>query len=600
MPVKTLWYHSPVRVLKVGALALGSLLLLASPAASQVPSPEAHFGFRLGTDRRLASADAIEQYFAAVAAKTDRVKMLDLGPTTEGHRMIAAAVSSAENIRNLERIRATNARLADPRTLEPDEARHLAATQKVILAIGASIHASEVGATQAASELLYSLVSASDASTLAVLDNVVTVIIPSLNPDGERLVSASLDGTARVWSTLGKNVAQVLRGHDGPVVAAKFSPDGDYIVTASHDKTVRVWNSHDGQPVARLRGDQDRILNLELSGDGAWAMTSDLTESIRIWDIRATMAEADFSAQTGNPTAATFSPDGLRVAIPTSGGPSNIGSVAVWSTTTTRKQFDLLGHTGDVWSAVFSNDGSHLVTASQDRYARIWDLATKQCLLLRHDEWVNWASFSPDDARVVTASGDRSARVWDAKNGRQILRLDHPDRVRCAVYSPVQQRIATACDDGAVYIWDAGSGSRIGTLLGHSGPITSVSFGRTGTRLASSSEDGTARVWDLETGQAVVTLVGHTKRVMSVSFSPDESRIVTASWDQSVRVWDTASGHEMAAFRDHRRDAAWATFSPDGTRLLTTYQGGAVLLRDRVLRADRFAATVGRTVGDTH
>lgn len=190
-----LCYHSPVTLLKVGALALGSLLLLASPAVSQVPAPDAHFGFRLGTDRRLASAEAIEQYFAAVAAKSDRVKMLDLGPTTEGHRMIAAAVSSADNIRNLERIRATNARLADPRALEPDEARRLAATQKVILAIGASIHASEVGATQAASELLYSLVTASDSSTLAVLDNVVTVIIPSLNPDGERLVNTWYERT---------------------------------------------------------------------------------------------------------------------------------------------------------------------------------------------------------------------------------------------------------------------------------------------------------------------------------------------------------------------------------------------------------------------
>lgn len=190
-----LCYHSPVTLLKVGARALGALLLLASPALSQVPTPDAHFGFRLGTDRRLASADAIEQYFAAVAAASDRVKMLDLGPTTDGHRMIAAAVSSADNIRNLDRIRAANARLADPRALEPDEARRLASTQKLILAIGASIHASEVGGTQAASELLHSLVTASDASTLAVLDNVVTVLIPSLNPDGERLVSEWYDRT---------------------------------------------------------------------------------------------------------------------------------------------------------------------------------------------------------------------------------------------------------------------------------------------------------------------------------------------------------------------------------------------------------------------
>src|SRR5258706_478930 len=81
-----------------------------------------------------------------------------------------------------------NQRLADPRTLPADEARRLAATQKVVLAIGCSIHASEIGATQAANELLYSLATSSEPSTLNVLQNVVIVLVPMLNPDGHRLV----------------------------------------------------------------------------------------------------------------------------------------------------------------------------------------------------------------------------------------------------------------------------------------------------------------------------------------------------------------------------------------------------------------------------
>jgi hypothetical protein len=168
---------------------LGAVLSLASAATAQVPTPDAHFGFRLGTDRRLASAEAIEQYFTTVASHTDRVKLLDLGRTTEGHPLIAAAISAPENIKALDAIRAANLRLSDPRTLEPDEARRLAATQKAIVAIGAGIHATEVGATQAASELLYGLVTARDPSTTSMLQNVVVVLIPSLNPDGLRLVT---------------------------------------------------------------------------------------------------------------------------------------------------------------------------------------------------------------------------------------------------------------------------------------------------------------------------------------------------------------------------------------------------------------------------
>ncbi len=168
---------------------LGVLLSLASPAAAQIPTPDSHFGFRLGTDRRLATADAIERYFTLVGSQSDRVKLIDLGKSTDGHNTVAAVVSAPENIKNLDQIRAANARLSDPRTLQPEEARRLASTQKVILAIGASIHASEVGASQAASELLYTLVTTTDRSLLDVLQNVVIVLIPSLNPDGQRLVT---------------------------------------------------------------------------------------------------------------------------------------------------------------------------------------------------------------------------------------------------------------------------------------------------------------------------------------------------------------------------------------------------------------------------
>jgi zinc carboxypeptidase len=155
---------------------------------AEVPTPEAHFGFRMGANGQLASADGIERYFEAVASQSDRVKVVDLGATTEGHRTIAAIVSAPDNIRNLERIRTANQRLSDPRTLPADEARQIAATHKAVLAIGGGIHASEVGATQAANDLLYWLATAGDSDTLNILDNVIIILIPSLNPDGHRLV----------------------------------------------------------------------------------------------------------------------------------------------------------------------------------------------------------------------------------------------------------------------------------------------------------------------------------------------------------------------------------------------------------------------------
>jgi len=160
-----------------------------SAQSPQLPAaPESFFGFALGADGRLAGADEIEKYFVAVAASSDRVTLADVGTTTEGHRTIAAIVSSPENIRNLQQIRSVNQQLADPRTLTDDEARRLTAAHKVVVAIGASIHATEVGATQTATQLLYELASTSDARTIEQLNHVVVIIIPMLNPDGHRLV----------------------------------------------------------------------------------------------------------------------------------------------------------------------------------------------------------------------------------------------------------------------------------------------------------------------------------------------------------------------------------------------------------------------------
>src|SRR5476649_2732639 len=153
--MRSLARHSQRRI-AIGAFA-ALVLLTTRPAAAQIPTPEVHFGFRMGDDGRLAAAEQIEAYFQLVAARSDRVKIVDIGPTTKGRRTIAAIVSAPENIRNLDRIREANQRLADPRTLSQEDARQIVGTHPAVLAIGCGIHASEVGATQAANELLYTL-----------------------------------------------------------------------------------------------------------------------------------------------------------------------------------------------------------------------------------------------------------------------------------------------------------------------------------------------------------------------------------------------------------------------------------------------------------
>ena len=101
-------------------LVLGLLLLAPLRAAAQVPSPEAFFGFKMGTDGKLADWPSITRYFETVAAASPRVELVDIGPTTEGRRIIGAIISSIDNIKTLATLQIDNRLLADPRKLAND------------------------------------------------------------------------------------------------------------------------------------------------------------------------------------------------------------------------------------------------------------------------------------------------------------------------------------------------------------------------------------------------------------------------------------------------------------------------------------------------
>ena len=188
------------------ALFISAALSAQAPVAIIQP-PEAAFGHRMGADRELADWPAIQRYFETIAAASDRVELADAGPTTEGRRMIAAIVSSAKNIQRLEQIRGNALRLADPRTLDEAEAMKIAETQPVIVAIGMSIHATEIAATQAAPELLHTLATSQDPEITASLDELVLVLFPSLNPDGHAITvdwyrkwkGTEFEGTSMPW-----------------------------------------------------------------------------------------------------------------------------------------------------------------------------------------------------------------------------------------------------------------------------------------------------------------------------------------------------------------------------------------------------------------
>lgn len=164
-------------------------LLLALPVAAQIPSPSSHLKMQVGADRTLADYRQIRDYFRALDAASPRVEVEVLGKTTLGEEMFLAVVSSEENMKNLDRIREVAKRLADPRGLSDAEAEKLVKEGRSIVLVTCNIHSSEIASSQMAMEWAYALATATDAETKRRLDNTVLLLVPSLNPDGQIMIT---------------------------------------------------------------------------------------------------------------------------------------------------------------------------------------------------------------------------------------------------------------------------------------------------------------------------------------------------------------------------------------------------------------------------
>jgi len=171
------------------ALGLAGLGVVTGAAQSQITSPEKFFGFQLGADRKMARWDKMIDYYKLLEKESPKIKVVDMGPSTMGNPFLLVIVSSPANLGRLEEFRQINAKLNDPRGIPETDIKKLVAEGKAVIIQSMSLHATEIGGSQMAPELAYDLVSGSDEETRRILDNVIFLMIPSFNPDGQIMVT---------------------------------------------------------------------------------------------------------------------------------------------------------------------------------------------------------------------------------------------------------------------------------------------------------------------------------------------------------------------------------------------------------------------------
>jgi len=170
-------------------LTFAAALALSTAAwAAPIPTPKQVLGHDMGEDRYVASYTETVTYWKVLAAQSDRIKLIDIGPTTEGRRQMMAAVSSPANLARLDHFRDVSVKLGRATGLGESEARALAAEGKALVWVDGGIHASEVLTHAAIIAEVHDLVGSDDREAQHIRNNVITLFAAD-NPDGQELVA---------------------------------------------------------------------------------------------------------------------------------------------------------------------------------------------------------------------------------------------------------------------------------------------------------------------------------------------------------------------------------------------------------------------------
>ena len=304
----------------------------------------------------------------------------------------------------------------------------------------------------------------------------------AFSPDGRQLVLCSdrshFYGVSDKWNktvrvldvATGRFTAGPFR-HTERVLSAVYSTDGKNILSASADGTIRIWNTECGvvdEPVEHITIAIDQGAecaafshNHKYIASSSTCYTSDRlsgnqTSYISVRDVETgSIVSGPFMAHKRRTNCLAFSPDDKSIA---SG--SWDGSICVWSTQTgglVAGPFE--GHEGEVGCISYSHKGTFIVSGSHDCTVRLWEVGRTPAQIRvykGHASWVKSVAFSSDDRWVVSGSVGDTVRVWDVETGDVVVRrLEGYDSRACSVAISLDGKRIASCSGGIVCIWDA-------------------------------------------------------------------------------------------------------------------------------------------------
>lgn len=350
------------------------------------------------------------------------------------------------------------------------------------------------------------------------------------------LASCDRGGVIRSWlfeSTVdidGRNSSQnwpaSFAGHKDRVWSLDFSPDGNRLVSASRDGTVRAWAGR-SEPQQELDVPEAVASRFLSSDDGLVIVSQNM---LSIWDSRTGEARPFGQSFKQDALSLDVSPDGSIIAT----GHTD-GTVRLWNRATQQVTRLLQGHKDRIKQIAFSPDSTQLMTASWDGTSILWDAATATRLqIIETPPHSVSTAFSPD-GQTFAVSSENDAMIYDAHSAkRRYLLRGHQHTAKCVAFSPDGRWLATGSDDRTVRIWDVQTGKAKFAIPAHREQIYSLSFSPDGRTIVTGDERGNIAFSHVETGRFLFGVDVAESEISCLSFSPDGTTLAVTCFDKDV------------------------------------------------------------------